>query len=115
MIYKNAKDERISNPLYYPHAEPSAPAQHRISLTMAKRSTYSFKSTALMDRFMLDIMEQRNLDRTSVIKLALYLFACYSKREDVRQMNLHQLVEDLNARGRDAAHSYGSFGDFCDS
>lgn len=82
---------------------------------MAKRSTYSFKSTPLMDRFMQDIMEQRNLDRTSVIKLALYLFAYYSKREDVSKMNLRQLVENLEDKGRDCAFCYGNFGDFGDS
>lgn len=82
---------------------------------MAKRSIYSFKSTPLMDRFMEDIMEQRNLDRTSVIKLALYLFAYYSKREDVSKMNLRQLVDSLNDKGRDCSFCYGSFGDFGDS
>lgn len=82
---------------------------------MAKRSSYTFKSTPLMDRFMDDIMEQRNLDRTSVIKLALYLFAYYSKREDVSKMTLRQLVASLEDKGRNCSFCYGSFGDFGDS
>lgn len=56
------------------------------------------------------VMQERNLDRTSVIKLALYLFSKYMAREDVRQQSLHELVstiERMNPRSYPKFHDFG--------
>lgn len=48
-----------------------------------------------MQNAVLDIMEERQLDRTSVIKLALYMFASYMSRERTRALSLHEIVADI--------------------
>lgn len=64
-----------------------------------------------MDRCMEEIMSERNLDRTSVIKLGLYMLACYIEREDVKKLGLAEIVSDLESRAPASMPSYGEFGD----
>lgn len=78
---------------------------------MNPRRIYTFRCTEMMDKYMTHIMESRNLDRTSVIKLALYRLCVFMEREEVKQMDLFELVAALEAdKGADFP-PFGVFGD----
>ncbi|MCH5284160.1 MAG: hypothetical protein J1E42_01055 [Akkermansiaceae bacterium] len=40
-------------------------------------------------------MDERLIDRTTVIKLALYYFDSYMRRAEVKRKNLYDIVHDL--------------------
>lgn len=54
-----------------------------------------FRATDLMCSAIDRIMDERLIDRTTVIKLALYHFDTYMRRGATRNMNLYEIVEDL--------------------
>lgn len=60
---------------------------------MSKRRAYTFRCPEPMRQALEQVMIDRNLDRTSVIKLALYSFCKMMNRNDVKQMSLYQIVE----------------------
>lgn len=62
---------------------------------MSKRLAYTFRCTDAMRRSIEHVMQERNIDRTSVIKLSLYMLTTYLSRKDVRAMNLHELVKHI--------------------
>ncbi len=51
-----------------------------------------------MERLVTKVMEERGLDRTSVIKLALYMFTSYASRQEVRCIPLKELVARIESR-----------------
>lgn len=59
---------------------------------------------------MSDIMEERQLDRTSVIKLALYMLASYMSREKTRTLTLHEIVADIEHLAPPSYPPYSDFG-----
>ncbi len=56
---------------------------------------YSFRCSRGMDESLCRLMRERSLNRTSVIRLALYALDCFSRRRDVRGLSLNELVESL--------------------
>lgn len=54
-----------------------------------------FRATELMCSTIDRIMDERLIDRTTVIKLALYHFDSYMRRGDVQKKNLFDIVQDL--------------------
>lgn len=78
---------------------------------MKPRRPNTFRSTETMDKYLEMIMEERDLDRTSVIKLALYKLCCYMEKEDVKKMDLFELVADLEAEKPDGFPPFGVFAD----
>lgn len=78
---------------------------------MASRIICSFRFTKEMHRFISDIMNERQLDRTSVLKLALYQFSAYMSKEESKMLTLAQLVETLERHAPDGFPDFASFGD----
>lgn len=61
-----------------------------------ERTVCSFKSTRRMMEQMNAIMERWDIDRTSVIKLGLYMLAAHTSKKDVRSIdNLYELLESV--------------------
>lgn len=75
------------------------------------RHAYTFRSTKLMDTCMMQVMEQWEIDRTSVIKLALYLFAIYMRECKIPNQDLGALVRDLELKAPAGFPDYGTFAD----
>lgn len=57
-----------------------------------------------------EIMYKRYLDRSSVLRLAIYLLDGYLKRPEISQANLHELVDLLE---HEHLSEPISFSDFC--
>lgn len=57
-----------------------------------------FRATDVMCEAIDRIMEERLIDRTTVIKLALYHFDTYMLRGETRTKNLHEIVDDLERK-----------------
>ena len=55
------------------------------------------------------IMDERLIDRTTVIKLALYHFDTYMRRGETRNMNLYEIVEDLEQSADPDQTRFASF------
>lgn len=55
------------------------------------------------------IMDERGIDRTSVIALALYILDVYMSREETRSMNLSEILDDLRAKARKDMPSFVKF------
>ncbi len=62
---------------------------------MEKRTVVTFRCTREMDRLITKLMEERNLDRTSVMKLALYMLGGYMSRPDVKKKSTRQVLTEL--------------------
>ncbi len=62
-----------------------------------------------MDACLSRLMGEQGLNRTSVIRLALYALDCFSRRQDVKGLSPHELVEKLKEL---AAEDCLSFADF---
>lgn len=78
---------------------------------MTKRLAYTFRCPEPVQIMLEKIMEERNLDRTSVIKLALYQFCKTMERSDVREKDLYQLIQMLE---ESTPTTFMSFADFID-
>jgi len=56
-------------------------------------------------------MNERNIDKSSTIKLALYLLDGYMQREEIRKLNIFELVDHIEKVG---PRNRLNFGDFCE-
>lgn len=77
----------------------------------AMRKAYTFRSTPAMDQCFDANMISWNLDRTSIIKLGLYMFAIQAERCKKDNMNLHELVQVIEQQAPPNFPDYGSFAD----
>lgn len=77
---------------------------------MSTLKAYTFKYTDTMQKAMEAVMDEWYLDRTSVIRLALYMLVSYLNQESTRRMNLHELVAELE---RLAPPHYPTYAQFC--
>ena len=75
------------------------------------RKAYTFRSTPMMDQCFSANMNTWNLDRTSIIKLGLYLFAIQAEHSRLNHQNLHELVQDIERQAPPGFPDYGSFAD----
>lgn len=57
------------------------------------------------------IMEERDLDRTSVIKLALYYFSIYMQKEKTQSLDLFELVDDIESMAPPDYPRFAEFGE----
>ncbi len=57
------------------------------------------------------MMTEWNLDRTSIIKLALYLFAIHSLNTKVRKQDLWSLVQEIEQMAPPDFPDYATFAD----
>lgn len=64
-----------------------------------------------MQRVMNEVMNELKLDRTSVIKLALYYFTAYMSQEEHKSVGLRELVEMLEQNAPLHFPSFAEFGD----
>ncbi|MCQ2365326.1 MAG: hypothetical protein MJ051_07225 [Akkermansia sp.] len=76
---------------------------------MSKRLAYTFRCTEPMRQSIEQVMRERNIDRTSVIKLSLYMLSTYMSRKEVRAMNLHELVKDIERMSPNQKRSFAEF------
>lgn len=76
---------------------------------MSKSLAFTFRCPEPMRTAMEQIMEERNLDRTSVIKLALYLLCKTLKRREFKKKDLYQVVRLMEQM---APEKYMSFDEF---
>ncbi len=76
---------------------------------MSKRPAYTFRCPEPMRKSIEQIMSERNLDRTSVIKLALYHFCKTMKRRDMKKKDLYQIVQMMETN---EPATFMSFEDF---
>ncbi len=76
---------------------------------MAQPYIYSFRCSRGMEESLSRLMHELGLNRTSVIRLALYALDCISRRQEVQQLPLSELVEQLGAM---APERHLSFCDF---
>lgn len=99
-----------------PEAAPVLPGKgrrgihHIISTNMSTLKAYTFKCTDTMQHAVQGIMDDWNLDRTSVIKLALYMLSAYMSKEETRRLDLYGLVEDLEKQAPPHYPRYADFG-----
>lgn len=62
---------------------------------MSTPKVVCFRATSAMCASIDRIMRERVIDRTTVIKLALYHFDSYMRRSEVRDKDLYDIVQDL--------------------
>lgn len=55
------------------------------------------------------IMDERLIDRTTVIKLALYHFDSYMRRSEVQSKNLFDIVHDLESDAMPGQSCFAKF------
>lgn len=55
------------------------------------------------------IMNERNIDLTSVIRLALYLLDAYMARSSTRSKDLHAIVREIEAQAAPGKPSFATY------
>ncbi len=118
LLHTNHEVQRIPNPLYFCTDDADANSPHSISvlqpkslmkLTKTTPITVSFKCSPLMFNSMNEMMIKRYLDRSSVIRLALYLFDAYMHQPDIIESDLYELVERLESLQPEGQMSFSEF------
>ncbi len=70
---------------------------------------YSFRCSRGMDECLSRLMQERGLNRSSVIRLALYALDCLLRRQEVAALPLAELVVQLEALAPEARVSFADF------
>lgn len=68
-----------------------------------------FRATESMCDTINRIMDERLIDRTTVIKLALYHFDSYMRKHEVRQKDLYGIVQDLESEAAPEQEKFEQF------
>ncbi len=62
-----------------------------------------------MEESLTRLMQERGLNRTSVIRLALYALDCFSRRSEVQELSLADFIEQLQLLEPGACQSFADF------
>lgn len=73
------------------------------------KKAHTFRSTEMMDTCMTNMMHDWEIDRTSVIKLALYLFSIHMEHSKVNRRDHNGLVHELEQLAPPDFPNYASF------
>lgn len=73
---------------------------------MKKQTMITFRASVYTITTLTRLMNERNVDRTSIIKLALYLLDTYMQRPRIQRMNMLDIVRSIEK------HSHISFSDY---
>lgn len=68
-----------------------------------------FRATAAVCAAIERIMDERLIDRTTVLKLALYHFDTYMRQQEVQSKDLHGIVRDLEAAAHPGQSPFAHF------
>ncbi|MBE6415858.1 MAG: hypothetical protein E7032_04915 [Akkermansiaceae bacterium] len=75
------------------------------------RRAYTFRSTLVMEQCMDELMQDWEIDRTSVIKLSLYLLSIHMKQCRISHSDLYGLIHELELLAPPGFPDYASFAD----
>lgn len=75
------------------------------------RKAYTFRSTKMMDQSMSHLMQEWEIDRTSVIKLSLYLLSIHMKHSKIKHHDRHGLIHEIEQLAPADFPDYASFAD----
>lgn len=75
------------------------------------KKSISFKCSPSFQCSIQRIMNERNIDKSSIIKLALYLLDGYMQQDEIKKLNIFQLVDSIEKVG---PQDRLDFGDFCE-
>ncbi|MGN0869046.1 MAG: hypothetical protein ACI4O9_05940 [Akkermansia sp.] len=76
---------------------------------MSTRRAITFRCPETIMQAVENIMLDRDIDRTSVMKLALYLLTATLKRPDINEKDLWQLVRWLEAQAPEGMPTFAAF------
>ena len=62
-----------------------------------------------MDRLITKLMQERNLDRTSVMKLALYMLSSHMSQPDVKKKSIHQVLAEIESQAPERFPDFATF------
>lgn len=75
------------------------------------RKAYTFRSTEMMEHCMARLMQAWEIDRTSVIKLSLYLFCMHMEKSKIEPQDLYGLIREIELMAPPGFPDYGTFAD----
>ncbi len=87
----------------------TSPVSHPEPHDISQPFIYSFRCSRGMEDCLSRLMRERGLNRTSVIRLALYALDCLSRRGEVRALTLSELLEQLEELAPEAPVSFAEF------
>ena len=73
------------------------------------RTVYTFQPTREIERRVAKLTAERNIDRTSFIKLGLYMACGYLSLNGVRHMTMDEVVAELEASAPKRFPSFSTF------
>lgn len=76
---------------------------------MTSPKVICFRATSAMCTSIERIMNERVIDRTTVIKLALYHFDSYMRRREVQEKDLYAIVHDLENHAEPGQSCFAHF------
>lgn len=62
---------------------------------MTNKNMLTFRASDRTIEMLNRLMDERGIDRTSALRLALYVLDIYMRRPRVQRMNLHEIVREL--------------------
>lgn len=76
---------------------------------MATRQSITFRCTREMDKRITKLMNERRLDCTSIIKLALYMLSSHMSRPAVRKLGISEVLAGIEANRPARFPSFATF------
>lgn len=76
---------------------------------MSEARIITFRATKMMSAAIKRIMDERNIDQTSVIKLALYHIDTHMRKEETRQRNMAEVVMEMERAAAPEQKSFARF------
>ncbi len=89
---------------------PALPCKRIFPTAGEQLAVYSFRCPKMMDHYMEHLMNDHTVNRTQVIRLGVYMLACFSQWEENKGVSLHELVRRMEER---SPESFPDFEEFC--
>lgn len=79
--------------------------------SLPMRKAYTFRSTKMMEQCMTRLMRDWEIDRTSVIKLSLYLLSIHMEHCNIDHQDRHRLIREIENLAPPDFPDYATFAD----
>ena len=76
---------------------------------MIPRASVTFRITSVLDKCITKLMNERKLDSTSIMKLALSMLGSYMSRPDVKKKSIHQVLAEIESQAPERFPDFATF------
>ena len=76
---------------------------------MTPTASVTFRITSVVDKCITKLMNERKLDSTSIMKLALYMLSSHMSQPDVKKKSIHQVLAEIESQAPERFPDFATF------